>query len=117
MKLLLCFHDWCLILEPLSHPSVAQGTSPAWHLCWSRMESPPWRAALWMASPQPWQGLEEALEATQALGALVLHKRALSVLLAGVVLLSAHLGVWAGAWLSLCEDHSLSAGLFQPAVV
>lgn len=70
-----------------------------------------------VASLQPWQGLEEPLEATQALGALVLHKKGLSVLLAGVVLLSAHLAVWAGAWLSLCEDHSLSAGLFQPGVV
>lgn len=67
--------------------------------------------------PQAWQGLEEPLEATQALGALVLHKRALSELLAGVVLLSAHLAVWAGAWLSLCEDHSLSAGLFHSGVV
>lgn len=116
MKLLLCFYGWCLILELLNHPSVAQGTSPPWHLCWGGLESPPWRTALWMASLQPWQGLEEPLEATQALGALVLHK-ALSVLLAGVVLLSAHLAVWAGAWLSLCEDHSLSAGLFQPGVV
>lgn len=45
-KLLLCLHGWCLLLEPLSHPSAAQGMSPAWHLSWGRMETPPWRTFL-----------------------------------------------------------------------
>lgn len=45
-KLLLCLHGWCLILEPLSHPSVAQGTPPPRHLSWGWMESPPWRTFL-----------------------------------------------------------------------
>lgn len=46
---------------------------------------------LWMALLQAWQGVEEPLEATQA---LLPHKRALSELLAAVVLLSAHSGVF-----------------------
>lgn len=45
-KLLLCLRGWCLILEPLNHPSVAQGTSPPWHLSWGGVESPPWRTFL-----------------------------------------------------------------------
>lgn len=45
-KLLLCLCGWYLILEPLNHPSVAQGTSPPWHLSWGGVESPPWRTFL-----------------------------------------------------------------------